>query len=306
MIRSSPPVSRRLVSSSERLLAKGLAGFAERFELSEQRSAARSSAGPDIFAVWPRFVKNFVELLENAGRLVNALSIPGAAAFRSVNTGVVCSAKRCEAFHRRPELFEERREQSARLLRERATVAALACATVLLCTMKSATLFAHARERRERLVGVDREFREHLVLARRGSPARLSSSRSAGLARLITSLQVAAAPARPAPSSLRMIVKRWRSGRRLMSPSRSTSTGLCVFCTGSRYSPAPSWPLADLLQRRRQRRAFDARLGRQAVDVLLADQRLRADRAAGVGAEVLEAGVCDVRARPRPWPAASA
>jgi hypothetical protein len=37
-----------------------------------------------------------------------------------------------------------------------------------------------------------------------------------------------------------MIVSRWRSGSRLMSPSRSTSTGLCVFCTGRSRSPAPS------------------------------------------------------------------
>ena len=40
-----------------------------------------------------------------------------------------------------------------------------------------------------------------------------------------------------------MIVKRSASGRRVMSLSRSTSTGLEVFCTGSRYWPAPSCPL---------------------------------------------------------------
>ncbi len=39
-----------------------------------------------------------------------------------------------------------------------------------------------------------------------------------------------------------MSVRRWRSGSRVMSPSRSTSTGLRVFSTGSRYCPAPSWP----------------------------------------------------------------
>ncbi len=37
-------------------------------------------------------------------------------------------------------------------------------------------------------------------------------------------------------------MKRWRSGSRLMSPSRSTSTGLLVFFTGSSHWPAPSWP----------------------------------------------------------------
>ncbi len=68
----------------------------------------------------------------------------------------------------------------------------------------------------------------------------MSNSRSAGLARWMTSLRSLPRPARPAPNSLRMIVRRWRSGRRLMSPSRSTSTGLLVCCTGRRNSPAPS------------------------------------------------------------------
>ena len=52
-------------------------------------------------------------------------------------------------------------------------------------------------------------------------------------------------------------------------------------------------PGADLLEGRRQRRACDAGLSREAIDVLLADQRLRAHRAAGVGAKVLEAGLGD-------------
>ena len=86
--RSRPPVSRRLVSSSAALLENGWASFP-----SEPRRASSGltavSAGPEIFDVLPRFVKNFCELLENAGRLVKALSIPGAATFRSLNTGVV-------------------------------------------------------------------------------------------------------------------------------------------------------------------------------------------------------------------------
>ena len=52
--------------------------------------------------------------------------------------------------------------------------------------------------------------------------------------------------------------------------------------------------LVDLLQRRRRGGVDGARLGRRALDELLADQRLRADRAVRVGAEVLEAGVVDV------------
>ena len=52
--------------------------------------------------------------------------------------------------------------------------------------------------------------------------------------------------------------------------------------------------LVDLLQRRRRGRVDGALLGRRALDELLADQRLRADLAARVGAEVLVAAVLDV------------
>src|SRR6185312_16073120 len=51
-----------------------------------------TSAGPAFLDVAPRLVKNFSELLENLGRFVKAVLIPGAALFRFVNTGVVCSA----------------------------------------------------------------------------------------------------------------------------------------------------------------------------------------------------------------------
>src|SRR5947208_3204365 len=52
--------------------------------------------------------------------------------------------------------------------------------------------------------------------------------------------------------------------------------------------------LRDDLQRRRHRIARRARLGRRALDVLLADQRLRADAARRVGAEVGEARLVDL------------
>src|SRR5258708_1748639 len=93
MIRSSPPVSRRLVSSSGRLLVNGLAPVPRAFS-SPSSFLLDTSAGPDFLAVWPRLVKNFSELLENFGRCVKAVLIAGAALFRLVNAGVVCSAKR--------------------------------------------------------------------------------------------------------------------------------------------------------------------------------------------------------------------
>ena len=87
-MRSRPPVERRLESSSAALPANGLASPPSAPSwVSSGRIEAK--AGPETLAVWPRLVKNLVELLENAGRLVNALLIPGAATFRSVKTGVV-------------------------------------------------------------------------------------------------------------------------------------------------------------------------------------------------------------------------
>ena len=75
-------------------------------------------------------------------------------------------------------------------------------------------------------------------------PARIAStlsvSRSAGLARWITSLSSVPRPARPVPSSLIRIEKRCRNGSRRMSLSRSRSTGELVFATGRRCSPSPS------------------------------------------------------------------
>ena len=80
----------------------------------------------------------------------------------------------------------------------------------------------------------------------------------------------------------------------MMLRIRSSSTGVDVFSTGSRRWPAPS-PSGILAQRRRRRRCSRARLRRLALDELLADHRLQADRALGVLAEVLEGRVVDLQ-----------
>ena len=81
--------------------------------------------------------------------------------------------------------------------------------------------------------------------------------------------------------------------------TRSGST-LVLFCwSGSRCWPAPGWPRGltfsggDCFGARRPRQR------RPAVDVLLADQRLRADLAGRVLAEVLEAGIVDLQHQDR-------
>ena len=123
----------------------------------------------------------------------------------------------------------------------------------------------------------------------------LSSSRSAGLALRITVRRSLPRPASPAPNSFRMIAKRSRYGRRITLRIRSSPTGVTVLDTGSRYWPAPSWPSGILLQRRWGRIALRPRLGRDALDELLADHRLEPDLALGVAAEVLEARLVDLQ-----------
>ena len=151
---------------------------------------------------------------------------------------------------------------------------------------------ALAGERRHDRVGVDGELLELVVLARED------------LEDLVDLLErrVGAAdrprrdPRRgrrgPTPSSLRMIEKRSRYGSRMMLLIRSRSTARLVFCTGSRRSPSPG-PVLDLLElgRRLVARALGAR--RRALHEALADQRLRADLALRVAAEVLVALVVD-------------
>ena len=69
-----------------------------------------------------------------------------------------------EAFHRGSELLEELREQ-LEVARERATMARGGLRDGVALHDEVGDSFAHCRKRLERLVGVDRQFRQHLVLA---------------------------------------------------------------------------------------------------------------------------------------------
>ncbi len=75
--------------------------------------------------------------------------------------------------------------------------------------------------------------------------------------------------------------------------TRSMSTGREV-CVDGQQVLALALAVLDLLQRRSRLGPGGPRLRRRALDELLADQRLRADRAGRVLAEVLEAGLGDV------------
>ena len=194
---------------------------------------------------------------------------------------------------------------AARLRASAPRVAALACATVLLCTMKSATCSRTRANGCERLVGVDRQFREHVVLAGEDRE-HLVEFLQRRVGALDDFAEVAAASGEAGAEFVEDDRQALAFGQ-AVDVAEQVDVDRAVGVLHRQQVLAGAFlPLADLVQRRRQRRAFDARLGRQAVDVLLADQRLRADRAARVRAEVLEAGVFDVAARPPPWPAASA
>ena len=79
----------------------------------------------------------------------------------------------------------------------------------------------------------------------------------------------------------------------MMLLTRSRSTALPLRSSGSRYSPSPGSPSAIRSSGGGGSLLGGARLGRLALDELLADQRLRPDQAARVLAEVLERGIVD-------------
>src|ERR1035437_10790146 len=92
-MRSRPPVFFRLESSDAKFDENGPAATPSVFRRLSS-CLVHTSAGAERLEVLPRLSKKVVELFENAGRLVNALSMPGAATPRLLNTGVVWSAKR--------------------------------------------------------------------------------------------------------------------------------------------------------------------------------------------------------------------
>ena len=109
--------------------------------------------------------------------------------------------------------------------------------------------------------------------------------------------------AKPAPRLLRMSRNRSGYGSSMMLLTRSRSTALPLFSSGSRYWPSPGSP-SGICSSGGGAGVPGARgsVG-LALDELLADQRLRADQARRVVAEVLEARGRRSASRPRPCPA---
>ena len=125
-------------------------------------------------------------------------------------------------------------------------------------------------------------------------PNRRSTSRSTGLARLTSRLDVVAAAGEAGAEFVEDQAEALRVGQRVDVVDQVGVDAGAVVPSGSRYWPAPGWPSGIFFSGGAGWRAGRPRQGRAAVDELLADQRLRPDLAAGVAAEVLEAGVGDV------------
>ena len=138
---------------------------AERFcSRAEQRLGRHERRSGDLRGLAEVFEELCPSWLENAGQLVKAWLMPGAATFEVGEDGRGLFGEAPEAFHRRPELFEERREE-LEVARERAAVRGGRLRDRVALHDEVGDAFADRGERRERLVGVDRQLREHVVLA---------------------------------------------------------------------------------------------------------------------------------------------
>ena len=164
MIRSRPPVPRRLVEQFGQRLRCRLGGVAEFFELVEQRQDPHQRGAGDLRRA-PRPLKYFSDAREKPGSSTNAFEMYGAA---------LAAAGRWRSFRRRngrcgpsrAELFEERGERCEVFFQRRALVRR-GLRDLFAFGDEVRELRAHAGPWPQRLVGVDRELREHLVLARK-------------------------------------------------------------------------------------------------------------------------------------------
>ncbi len=304
MRRSIPPVERRLESSEERLFANGCAEVPS--------ASSRSSSGSEAFSAGPAVLAELAEALEvdrravrEGGQLREDAVDRGRRLAEFGERGDRFVGERLDPFHRRAELFEEGREVGEVAARARLPGRALAVATTFCWAKESAkrlrTCASGASARSELTASFEStrfsfaEDREHAVgFAQRGVRAHdhfVQVFAASGEAR------TEFVEDDPQPFGLGQLVdvgeQVWVDRARGVL-DREQALALAFL------------PCGDDAERGRRWGAFGVGFGGAAVDVLLAEQRLRPDDAVGVGAEVLEGGVRDRSSRPRPSPAASA
>src|SRR5690349_12664396 len=148
-------------------------------------------------------------------------------------------------------------------------------------------LAALGGERRERTIRFDRQMRQYVVLAGEDCEHRFQFLQG-GVGAADDRVQVLAATGERSAELVEDDRQTLTLGQTVDVAEQVWVDRAVGFRDGQQPLPRAFLPRGDLFQRRRQRRAFDTRLGGQAVDELLADQRLRTDRATRIGAKVLE------------------
>ena len=169
--------------------------------------------------------------------------------------------------------------------------------------MNPATCSRSRASGRDHLIAVAGELARGRGSEPAGSRAPRSSRAGPGWTRSMISASSSPRAANPAPRSLRISRNRSGYGSFMMLLTRSRSIALPLRSSGSRCWPAPGSPSG--ISRARAAAGVPGARGSVgvALDELLADQRLRADQAGRVVAEVLEGRVVDLQARSPPCPA---
>ncbi len=296
-MRSSPPVSRTLEVSSLAFSANGLAAAPSVWKRLKKGCAA-TSAGPVILALLPRLSKNLAgaggERADVLEGLVDARR--GLAEVGERGGGLI--GEFAQALHRGAEFAQERREQRE-VLGQRAAVARGGARHRVALHDEVGHLAAHLGPGFEHAVAFFGQVGQHLVLGGQDAKHGVEfAQRRVGVAD--DRVQIAAAARQAGAEFVEDDRQPFALGAAADVAHEVDVDGAGGVFEGHVVLPRPFPAGWDGGQRRRQRRADGPFLGGNAVDVLLADQRLDLDRAGGVGAEVLEAGVFDVQRDRRP------
>ena len=287
-----PPVSFSDVSSEARLVVSGLEVDAS-WPMFVMIGLLLVSAGPPTSAAAPSDWKAGMPACEKGPSSLMKRLIDGASAPRSVSTGVIWSASPPRLLHRRLELAQEGRQLGDVLLEVAGALRGGLRRDVGLRD-EVGDLGPVAGQRSEDRVAVARQVGEHAVLVGEDGEDLVGLlERRVGVGDRLA--QVAAAPGQAgaqlveddgqplAVGQAQRVVEQVEVDRLGRLADRQQVLPLAGAAAGSCAAAAASC-------------AFSGRgwVGR-ALHELLADQRLRADRALRVGAEVVEAGAVDAQ-----------
>ena len=276
-------------------LADRLGDLAEAAQVLDDREGVAHRRDADLAGLAERLERRDAGLRERAERLHHLVEVGRDVAEVGEHRRRLVR-QRAEADHRRLELAQEGR-QALDVGLEVVTALGGGLRHLARLVDEGGDVAALARERRERGVGVTREVGQDLVLRGEQREDLVDLlERRVGAADDLVELGAAAGDA---GAELREDQRQPLPVRQAHDVVDQVEVDRLRGVADRQQVLALALALVDLLQRRRRGGVDGALLGRRALDELLADQRLRADLAARVGAEVLVAGVVDARA-PRP------